>query len=80
MKILSVDPRNYPDAPSEAIRQVLQKYYGAEIPRGSKLDLADVGKYFYVASLDSAEIYKTYSNHNIRMGENGYYCRYQRPP
>lgn len=43
IKILSVDPRNYPDAPSEAIRQVLSKFYGAEIPRGSKLDLTDVG-------------------------------------
>lgn len=44
VKILSVDPNNYEDAPSEAIRRVLEKYYGTEIPRGSKLDLADVGK------------------------------------
>jgi hypothetical protein len=42
IKILSVDPRNYADAPSEAIRQVLQQYYGKTIPRGSKLDLTDI--------------------------------------
>lgn len=47
VKILSIDPNHYPDAPSEAIRRVLQKYYGKEIPRGSKLDLADVGKDCY---------------------------------
>lgn len=42
VKILSVDPNNYPDAPSEAIRKVLSQYYGREIPRGSKLNLVDV--------------------------------------
>ncbi|KAJ0109352.1 Hydantoinase [Diaporthe amygdali] len=42
IKILSVDPRNYPDAPTEAIRQVLEKFYGEPIPRGAKLDLKDV--------------------------------------
>ncbi|KAI9731146.1 MAG: hypothetical protein M1834_005339 [Cirrosporium novae-zelandiae] len=42
VKILSVDPNNYHDAPTEAIRQVLQKYRGREIPRGSLLDLEDV--------------------------------------
>lgn len=39
IKILSVDPRNYSDAPSEAIRQVLEQYHGKPVPRGSKLDL-----------------------------------------
>ncbi|KAL4874223.1 Hydantoinase B/oxoprolinase-domain-containing protein [Aspergillus karnatakaensis] len=42
IKILSVDTRNYPDAPTEAIRRVLEKYYGKPIPRGSDLDLKDV--------------------------------------
>ncbi|KAH8599091.1 putative 5-oxoprolinase [Bisporella sp. PMI_857] len=42
IKILSVDPRNYADAPSEAIRQVLQQYYCQPIPRGSKMYLKDV--------------------------------------
>lgn len=43
-KILSVDNKNYPDAPTEAIRRVLEKYYGQPIPRGTTLDLRDVGK------------------------------------
>ncbi|KAJ5570087.1 5-oxoprolinase [Penicillium hispanicum] len=42
IKILSVDTRNYPDAPTEAIRRVLEKYYGRQIPRGTDLDLKDV--------------------------------------
>ncbi|KAG6353377.1 hypothetical protein INS49_007457 [Diaporthe citri] len=42
IKILSVDPRNYPDAPTEAIRLVLERFYGKAIPRGAKLDLKDV--------------------------------------
>ncbi|KAL4891640.1 Hydantoinase B/oxoprolinase-domain-containing protein [Aspergillus ambiguus] len=42
VKILSVDTRNYPDAPTEAIRRVLEKYYGVQIARGSELDLKDV--------------------------------------
>ncbi|KAL1863104.1 hypothetical protein Daus18300_008096 [Diaporthe australafricana] len=42
IKILSVDPRNYPDAPTEAIRQVLERFYGKAIPRGASLDLKDV--------------------------------------
>ena len=50
VKILSVDPKNYSDAPSEAIRQVLSKYYGREIPRGTKLDLKDVGKLNLIAA------------------------------
>lgn len=42
IKILSVDPRNYADAPSEAIRQILEQYHGKSIPRGSKLDLSGI--------------------------------------
>ncbi|KAH9219498.1 Hydantoinase B/oxoprolinase-domain-containing protein [Leptodontidium sp. 2 PMI_412] len=42
IKILSVDPRNYADAPSEAIRQVLEQYHRKSIPRGSKLDLSGI--------------------------------------
>lgn len=44
VKILSVDPNNYSDAPSEAIRQVLEIFRNQEVPRGTKLDLHDVGK------------------------------------
>ncbi|EFX05636.1 hydantoinase [Grosmannia clavigera kw1407] len=42
IKILSVDPHNYSDAPTEAIRQVLQKYTQKEILRGAEIDLKDV--------------------------------------
>lgn len=44
VKTLSVDKRNYDDAPTEAIRQVLEIYYGRPIPRGAELDLTDVGE------------------------------------
>lgn len=42
IKILSVDDKNYPDAPTEAIRRVLEAYYGRSVPRGTSLDLRDV--------------------------------------
>ncbi|KAJ5925758.1 hypothetical protein N7454_007268 [Penicillium verhagenii] len=42
VKILSVDPKNYADAPTEAIRRVLEIRYKTSIPRGSELDLKDV--------------------------------------
>lgn len=37
-KLLSVDPSSYPDAPTEAIRRVLEVAQGKQIPVGSKLD------------------------------------------
>ncbi|KAK7211459.1 hypothetical protein V2G26_018637 [Clonostachys chloroleuca] len=37
-KLLSEDPNNYPDAPTEAIRRVLCMVEGREIPIGEKLD------------------------------------------
>ncbi|KAJ4388766.1 hypothetical protein N0V93_006226 [Gnomoniopsis smithogilvyi] len=42
IKILSVDPNNYDDAPTEAIRLVLEAFHGKPIPRGTELDLGDV--------------------------------------
>lgn len=39
-----MDPSNYADAPTEAIRQVLQIHTGKSIPRDSKLDTSCVGK------------------------------------
>lgn len=53
VKILSVDTKNYPDAPTEAIRRVFEKYYGRPVPRGTELDLKDVGK-----DLNSTLVYK----------------------
>lgn len=37
-KLLSEDPANYPDAPTEAIRRILEIADGKAIPVGSKLD------------------------------------------
>ncbi|KAF9878445.1 5-oxoprolinase [Colletotrichum karsti] len=41
-KLLSVDPRNYNDAPTEGIRRVLSFYRGTSIPRDEPLDISDV--------------------------------------
>ncbi|GAA5920939.1 hypothetical protein JCM3775_004014 [Rhodotorula graminis] len=45
VKLLSVDPSNYPDAPTEACRRVLEMATGTTIPRGRKLD---VRKFDYI--------------------------------
>lgn len=37
MKLLSVDPLNYEDAPVEGIRRILEEYTGEMIPRSSKI-------------------------------------------
>ncbi|KAK1728477.1 hydantoinase B/oxoprolinase [Colletotrichum acutatum] len=41
-KLLSVDPRNYKDAPTEGIRRVLAHYRGAPVSRDEPLDICDV--------------------------------------
>jgi 5-oxoprolinase (ATP-hydrolysing) len=43
IKLLSVDPNNYPDAPVEAIRRVLEKATGRLYPKGQKISLRGVG-------------------------------------
>ncbi|OOF93899.1 hypothetical protein ASPCADRAFT_7390 [Aspergillus carbonarius ITEM 5010] len=42
LKLLSVDPSNYNDAPTEGIRRVLSIYHGTEIPRGTPLPKGDI--------------------------------------
>ena len=37
LKLLSVDPGNYDDAPAEGIRRVLEMVSGQSIPRGSPI-------------------------------------------
>ncbi|KAL7124304.1 hypothetical protein ABFS83_14G039700 [Erythranthe nasuta] len=37
MKLLSVDPTNYDDAPVEGIRRILEEFTGQKIPRSSKV-------------------------------------------
>jgi hypothetical protein len=43
IKLLSVDPNNYPDAPVEAIRRVLEKATGRSYPKEQKISLRGVG-------------------------------------
>lgn len=42
LKLLSVNPTEYPDAPAEGIRQILEIGTGQELPRGNLLDLSAV--------------------------------------
>src|ERR1700712_3770550 len=42
IKLLSVDPTNYPDAPLEGIRRLLSRFTGKEIPRGEALDTSKI--------------------------------------
>uniref|UniRef100_A0A914WUW0 Hydantoinase/oxoprolinase N-terminal domain-containing protein n=1 Tax=Plectus sambesii TaxID=2011161 RepID=A0A914WUW0_9BILA len=37
LKLLSEDPQNYKDAPTEAIRRVIQEEIGKELPRGEPI-------------------------------------------
>ncbi|XP_050205596.1 5-oxoprolinase 1 [Mercurialis annua] len=37
LKLLSVDPANYDDAPVEGIRRIIEEYTGKKIPRASKI-------------------------------------------
>eukprot|EP00039_Didymoeca_costata_P007096 m.96244 g.96244 ORF g.96244 m.96244 type:complete len:1284 (-) comp13538_c0_seq1:326-4177(-) len=38
MKLLSEDPDNYPDAPREGIRRILQEYSGQDMPKDQPVD------------------------------------------
>lgn len=42
-KLLSEDPSNYRDAPTEAIRRILEIVEDKSIPRGHKLDASRIG-------------------------------------
>lgn len=42
IKLLSVDPANYNDAPLEGIRRLLSHFTGTEIPRGEPLDTSKI--------------------------------------
>ncbi|RJE24558.1 5-oxoprolinase [Aspergillus sclerotialis] len=42
LKLLSVDPTNYQDAPTEGIRRVLEAVTGETLPRGKPLRLDDI--------------------------------------
>ncbi|RDW94054.1 uncharacterized protein DSM5745_01376 [Aspergillus mulundensis] len=42
-KLLSRDPKNYQDAPIEALRRIVEEATGTSIPRGVPLDLSCIG-------------------------------------
>ncbi|KAL4933948.1 Hydantoinase B/oxoprolinase-domain-containing protein [Aspergillus undulatus] len=42
-KLLSRDPKNYQDAPIEALRRIVEEATGATVPRGIPLDLSCIG-------------------------------------
>jgi len=46
IKLLSVDPQNYDDAPLEGIRRLLERFTGKELLRGQPLDTSGIGLYF----------------------------------
>lgn len=41
-KLLSVDPKNYKDAPTEGIRRVLEAFRGTRLPRDELIDTYDI--------------------------------------
>jgi 5-oxoprolinase (ATP-hydrolysing) len=44
IKLLSVDPKNYEDAPTEGIRRVLEQVTGESFPRGKPLNLKHIDR------------------------------------
>ena len=45
IKLLSVDPSNYDDAPTEGIRRILEQATGDSFPRGQPIDTSKIGSY-----------------------------------
>ena len=45
VKLLSRDPGNYRDAPTEGIRRILEIATGKSIPRNEKIATHDIGAY-----------------------------------
>jgi hypothetical protein len=44
LKLLSVDPSNYKDAPVEAVRRVLEKATGRPYPKHERIPVDEIGK------------------------------------
>lgn len=42
IKLLSVDPSNYDDAPLEGIRRLMSKFMNKNIPRGQPIDTTPI--------------------------------------
>ncbi|KAH0445675.1 putative 5-oxoprolinase, partial [Aureobasidium melanogenum] len=83
IKILSVDPSNYDDAPTEAIRRVLEVHTGTKIPRNGAMDLSPIGIKLAPHSHCKHDIELIYMTEWVRMGRaDGTvdHQRIQRPP
>jgi 5-oxoprolinase (ATP-hydrolysing) len=44
VKLLSQDPNNYADAPTEGVRRILEKVTGDKIERGTVLPVDKIGE------------------------------------
>lgn len=44
VKLLSHDPSNYADAPTEGIRRILETLTEKHLPRGQKIDTSSIGE------------------------------------
>lgn len=53
-KLLSVDPANYDDAPSEGLRRLLQIVHKKEIPRGHEYDSSVFGKFCHLIAASTS--------------------------
>lgn len=42
IKLLSHDPANYKDAPTEGVRRILERAYSVSLPRGQKIDTSNI--------------------------------------
>ena len=42
IKLLSHDPANYKDAPTEGVRRILEQAYNVSLPRGDKIDTSQI--------------------------------------
>ena len=71
--LVSQDPANYKDAPTEGIRRVLEVVTGESIPRGEKLDINKIGEL-------SGLTHRTHPKKLARLHSFVYYCRHQRTP
>lgn len=55
VKLLSVDPANYEDAPTEGIRRILELVSGEKLSRGVPIDTSQISKIRYPNGNDPAD-------------------------
>lgn len=67
VKLLSVDPANYDDAPTEGIRRILELVFGGKLSRGVPIDTSQIGKVSCHTKRTDADFPSFYKNgHNSR--------------